>query len=182
MLSDAILHGIKEGFIDETRFDDPYRPRYEEVDYFVEAVTGRSRAVFREVTDWLSDEAQAQTMDWALDRLNWQGNHGQYRALISHSPDFIVRAYGRGLGVEHSHGSYFHTKEGVFSGRTSLRDKARAMTNHVRVRQLGGIAFAAGDSLYDVPMLLKAQHGVLVNPSTDLQALAHQNNWEVITV
>lgn len=180
LLGDAVVHGVKEGFINQERFADPLQPHYNEVDYFVEAITGRSRTVFNEMTDWLADSAHEQTMPWALDRLEHQRQQGLYRALISHSPDFVVKAYARGLGVEHGHGSFFHTKDLVFSGRSSLRNKVRTVTSHVRIRQLGGIAFAAGDSTYDVPMLLRANHAAVVNPPANLQQLAIKHNWEVI--
>lgn len=177
LLADAVAHGIERGFIDPARFVDPACPSYAEVDYFIEAVTHRSRHDFKELLDRMSDEAAADIYPWAAERLLAQDSP----VLISHSPDFLVKAFGRGIHVARCSGSYFHTRDLTFSGRAVTNDKARALRRYMRKAGLAQLAFAAGDSEADLPLLSKAEHSVVVNPGPHLTALALSHGWEVVT-
>lgn len=181
LLADAVLHGIQAGFIDETRFADPTCPSYGEVDYFVEAITARSRKDFLDVTEKLSDEARQQAYPWALERIQEQISNDQHALILSHSPDFLVRAFARGLGVRRGSGSHFHTSGLVFSGRAVTLDKQRALSRYLRQNELERVAFGAGDTESDLPLLTRAEHGLVVNPSAHLAELAMINSWEIIS-
>lgn len=178
--SDALVHGIEAGFIDPTPFKDPTDLQYDEVDDFMKALSQQSRAVFTELLDRISDEAKAEAFPWALERLKEQ--HDTYHPVIlSHSPDFLVRAFARGLGlVRHARGSYFHTKDLVFSGRAQTLHKARAASRYSREKGITTVRFGAGDGEADIPILQRAEHAVAVNPTGRLLEVATTNNWEIV--
>lgn len=180
LLAEAVVHGGVEGFIDLSRFQNPALPTYGEVDYFVESITQRSRKDFQALTDKLSDEARSQSYDWALDRLESQTAHEDHIIVLSHSPDFLVKAFCRGLGIPNASGSFFHTSKHVFSGRAVTLDKQRALSRYMRKTNLNHLDFAAGDSENDLPLLTRAEHATVVNPSENLAALAIANHWEII--
>lgn len=179
LLAEAISHGIGEGFIDASHYADPANPTYAEVDYFLEAITQRSRNDFAGLIDRLSDEARNQSYPWALERLDEQSKNGQI-VVLSHSPAFLVKAFCRGLGVATASGSYFHTKELTFSGRASTLDKRRALARHLRKTGIDHLQFAAGDSEADLPLLTRANHATVVNPKNRLAEIAITNSWEII--
>lgn len=179
LLSDAVQHGISEGFMDPTRFVDPTTPTYEEVDYFVAALANRSRKDFQAVTDRLSDEAPLQAYPWALEELKRQNTEGQ-AIILSHSPDFLVRAFAKGLGVRKASGSWFHTSRLMFSGRAVTLKKQEALSRYMRSQGIGDLSFAAGDSEHDLPLLERAERSVVVNPSIVLAKLALDRGWHII--
>ncbi|HEX4662172.1 MAG TPA: haloacid dehalogenase-like hydrolase [Candidatus Saccharimonadales bacterium] len=180
LLAEAVLHGGEEGFIDLSRFQNPAKPTYGEVDYFVEAITQRSRRDFRVLTDRLSDEARDQAYPWALDRLEQQAKSEGNIVVLSHSPDFLVRAFCRGLEIKHARGSFFHTSDLVFSGRAIMLDKMRALKRSMNRLNHSQLDFAAGDSDHDLPILSVAEHAVIVNPDPRLSELAQTHDWEII--
>lgn len=179
LLAEAISHGIQEGFIDAADYQDPAQPTYAEVDNFVHSITQRSRRDFHGLTDRLADEARTQAYPWALERLEGQSERG-YVVVLSHSPAFLVKAFCRGLDITNACGSYFHTKELVFSGRAVTLDKSRALARHLRRTGIARVDFAAGDSEADLPLLTRAEQAVVVNPKRQLAELALQNKWEII--
>ena len=179
LLGDAIAYGIQNGFIDPARYTDPSRPTYEDADTFIEHITGRHRHDFAGLMQQLGEEAREQTSPWALERLEAQAREGMV-VVLSHSPDFLVKAFCYGLGIRTASGSYFHTRNYIFSGRTALLDKRRMLARHLREAGIDHLSFAAGDSIHDVPMLIRARHAVVVNPDEELTKLAQQSNWEII--
>lgn len=178
LLAEGIQHGVEAGFIDQTRFADPAHPTYEEARYFVDAVTHQPRKVFHDLEDRLSDEAREHCFDWSLAELNSQA----HPIILSHSPFFLVRAFGRGLNVPYATGSFYHTSNGIFSGHAVLRDKPRTLRRYMRERDLQHIAFAAGDSDADIPLLERAERAVVVNPYPPLAELAIERHWEILSL
>src|SRR4029079_16941832 len=94
LMGEAVLHGIEAGLFDPARFANPAEPGYEEVDYFVEALGQQPAKALTELTDRLSEEAPDQAYDWALERLADQ-HKNQHTLILSHSPDFVVKAFAR---------------------------------------------------------------------------------------
>lgn len=179
LLADAINHGVAAGFIDAEDYADPSNPTYAEVDNFVKAITGRSRNDFLELTHRLSDEARDQAYPWALERIESQSESGQV-LVLSHSPDFPVKAFCRGLNLPTSMGSFFHTRELTFSGRAVELDKRRMLAKQMRKLDITRLNFAAGDSEADLPILSRADSATVVNPKLRLAEIAIANNWEII--
>lgn len=177
LLAEAVLFGIEQGFIDADRFSDPSLPTYGEVDYFVEAITQRSRRDFKNLTDKITEDAANSLFPWVAERLEGQA----HPLLISHSPDFLVKAFGKGIDIAHARGSYFHTKELAFSGHAVTLDKARALRRYMANQGITCLAFAAGDSLADLPLLTRAEHSVVVNPEQELAQIALRHGWEVVS-
>lgn len=181
LLTEALKHGAEAGFIDLSQFKDPDNPTYDEVDYFVSAITRRSRREFIELTDRLSDEAKDQAYPWALERLSAH-HEDKHVIIVSHAPDFLVRAFARGLGtIRRGRGSWFHTTDHVFSGRAVTLDKRQATNRYMREHGLAHFAFAAGDTLNDLPILERATEATVVNPDKTLAAMASEQGWEIIT-
>lgn len=129
--------------------------------------------------DRLTDEAIEQSYPWAVEELASQ--HGDRHAVIfSHSPDFLVRAFARGLpNLRHGKGSYFHTKDLIFSGRATTLRKAEALRRYSRKHGLT-VTFAAGDTASDLPLLSQSvDRAVVVNPTEAMADLAQQHGWEI---
>lgn len=179
LLATAVQHGINEGFVDSSEFANPAAPTYAEVDYFVRAITNRSRKDFTALTNQISDEAREQSYPWSLEEIDAQIKTG-HPIIISHSPDFLVKAFARGVGVRHGHGSYFHTSRHIFSGRAVTSKKSVALTRYMNRHGFDSLAFGAGDSAADIPILERARRPVAVNPSPELAALAQAKNWEIV--
>lgn len=176
LLAEAISHGVDAGFIDSTKFGDITTPTYGEVDYFVQSLVHRSRHDFRGLMDRLSDEARGHCYEWSLEELDTQ----EHPIILSHSPDFLVRAFGRGLNVRHATGSYYHTKDSVFSGRAVTRHKTNTLSRYLRTTGIQHVAFAAGDSEADIPILHRAERAVVVNPYQPLADYAIRQAWEIV--
>lgn len=182
LTGDVIQFGAAAGFIDVSKFKNPGNPGYEEIKYFLSALAGQSIRVFKELTDKISDEARDISFDWAIERMEGQAKREDSHIIIaSHGPDFMVRAFARGLDIVHrGRGSWFHTSGLVFSGRAATLDKQRAATRYMREQNLSRFAFAAGDTTHDLPLLRRAKEAVVVNPTEELTKMAEAENWEVI--
>lgn len=182
MLKDAVHFGIENSLLDPSRFADLDHITMEEIGYFREALIGASKHTLKDLTDRISDEAVASTMEWGLERLDHHRKHGAYIVLVSQAADFLAKAYARGLGhrVDWAFGSYYHTTRGVFSGHAVDRAKVPSLHRHVRRRGHGDLVFAAGDSRFDIPMLQRAKEAAVVNPNEQLGALAIARGWEII--
>ncbi len=179
LLGDAVMHGIAAGFMDAKDYATPAHPAYADADTFLRDITGHSRREFTELITRLGEQARAQANPWALAKLEEQRQAGTI-LVLSHSPDFLVKAYCHGLGISAASGSYFHTQKYVFSGRAVLLDKRRMLAKHLRKAGASRAAFAAGDSINDLPLLKRAEQAVVINPSEELALVAAQNGWEIV--
>jgi phosphoserine phosphatase len=182
LMADAINHAAGIGIIDINRFVNPEAPDLPELIYFVGAIAQQSRRQFTDLTDRLSDEAPSQIYPWALERLESQPTRGDHPIVVSQSPDFLVRAFGRGIdAVRHSGGSHFETKALNFSGKAITLDKLNAAKRYTREKGFNKqFGFAAGDSFTDVPILKSAKAAAVVNPNQNLYELAKEHGWEII--
>lgn len=177
---DVVLHGIEAGFLDQARFVDPNMPTYDEILYMVSALEGQPHRVFRNLEDRLTAEAQSHAFPWALERLAEQKEQAHI-VIFSHSPDFVVKAFARGLPeVKHARGSYFPTSQNTHLGFAQTLHKPQAVSRYIREKGLVGVGFAAGNSTEDLPVLRRAAHSVVVDPAEDLHQHAVQSGWEVV--
>lgn len=183
LFGEAVAHAAGEGIIDGDRIGDVSNPTWPEVRYFFESLQGVPVNKFAGLVQRVEEEATDRAYPWAIEMMLGQVDAGNHVVLFSTSPDFLVRAFGRGLGskrVSHARGSWYHTRDGVFSGRAVTLDKVRAAKRCIREHRLSGFLFAAGDSLPDTYLLHRANRGLLVNPTGELTVAAAQHSWEVV--
>jgi len=110
---------------------------------------------------------------------------GAYVAILSNSPDFLVSAIGKALGVCCSMGTKYAVDEnGCFSHVSSLLDgdakslwmeEMRAILNIDR-----SLVTAYSDSILDLPFLSSAGVAVAANPDKQLRALCQSRGWQII--
>ena len=178
-----MVYCAQQGWTDYT-FENPIHPTRADIQAFVQTLISHSVKDFGLLTDQLADEARQQTYPWALEQLEHQAKQQDHILLLSMSPAFLVRAYARGLRLfDHASGTYFHTQQLVFSGRTKTLDKPNHLKRYLKVRDIGeaAIAFAAGDSMRnDGPILQQANHPVAVNPDRELRQHAIARGWEIV--
>jgi alcohol-forming fatty acyl-CoA reductase len=122
----------------------------------------------------------------ALDLLKGNRAAGLEPVLVTGSPDFIVAALARRLGVEIFAANRLSFSRNCANGRLrepimAGEEKARwceqfAQRQGLRLRDCWGYA----DSYYDLPFLTALGHPVAVNPDRRLEATARDRQWPVI--
>jgi HAD superfamily hydrolase (TIGR01490 family) len=121
----------------------------------------------------------------AIDRLKKAQFAGHFVAILSSSPDFIVKSIAQKLNVLHVESSIYSVDaEGKFSHIEHLVEgnvKAGWVT---KAAQDHAIAFEGitgyTDSVIDLAFLLSCGNKVLVNPGRKLRAMGRKRRWETI--
>ena len=106
--------------------------------------------------------------------------------LVTGSPDFIVRALARRLGVEIFAANQLAFSRNLASGR--LREPIMAGEEKARwctqlAQRLGydlEACWGYADSYYDLPFLTALGHPVAVNPDRRLEATARARQWPIV--
>lgn len=122
----------------------------------------------------------------ALDLLEGNRAAGLKPILVTGSPDFVVAALARRLGVEVFAANRLAFSRNLASGRLrepimAGEEKARwceefANRQGLRLRDCWGYA----DSYYDLPFLTVLGHPVAVNPDRRLEATARDRQWPIV--
>jgi len=122
----------------------------------------------------------------AVDLMEGNRAAGLEPILVTGSPDFVVSALARRLGVETFAANRLAFSRNVASGRLrepiiAGEEKARwceefAARKGLRLRDCWGYA----DSYYDLPFLTALGHPVAVNPDRRLMATARDRQWPII--
>ena len=122
----------------------------------------------------------------ALDLLEGNRAAGLRPILVTGSPDFVVAALARRLGVEVFAANRLAFSRNLASGRLrepimAGEEKARwceefANRQGLRLRDCWGYA----DSYYDLPFLTALGHPVAVNPDRRLEATARDRRWPIV--
>jgi alcohol-forming fatty acyl-CoA reductase len=122
----------------------------------------------------------------ALDLLEGNRAAGLKPILVTGSPDFVVAALARRLGVEVFAANRLAFSRNLASGRLrepimAGEEKARwceefANRHGLRLKDCWGYA----DSYYDLPFLTALGHPVAVNPDRRLEATARNRQWPII--
>jgi HAD superfamily hydrolase (TIGR01490 family) len=112
---------------------------------------------------------------------------GRVLVLNSASPAFYVEKIGHRLGFDHSFGTPVIITYGPqpliadFSGPNNKCDaKLPPMQRAGLLPCQREDSWAYTDSTVDLPLLGLAQHGVVINPSTRLTALAQEKQWTIL--
>lgn len=121
----------------------------------------------------------------AYQELAMAQDRGDYTALLSSSPDFLVRKFANYFGIDASEGTVY----GVDKERC-LCKIARLMVGTQKKGCLLALQKRLGipkeqvvvysDSHDDVPLLMEAGEAVAVNPDRRLLKIAKQHHWRVI--
>ncbi|MCR5536652.1 MAG: HAD-IB family hydrolase [Succinivibrio sp.] len=97
--------------------------------------------------------------------------------IVSSTADYIVREVGRALGIPHVIAAPIGVDSdgritgGVVGTVPYQEGKVICIDNFIRERQLGWEDSSAyGDSVNDLPMLLKAEHRYAIDPNEQLRA------------
>lgn len=120
-----------------------------------------------------------------LERFHQFQNQGFKTVLSSSSPTFLVTSIARRLGFDESHASqYLVDKEGKFVRILVLvngeekKKQLEAILERAANKALLTTAFS--DSFLDLPLLLRVDKPVCVNPDKKLRRFAEQYSWEII--
>ncbi len=121
----------------------------------------------------------------AIDRLEGAKSKGQFTAILSNSPDFLVGPIASTLGVKIWKATVYDVDEkGQFSKISSFvegTDKANYLNAFLQQFNLVKISTTAySDSILDLPFLKAAGQAVAVNPDRQLRRHAKANNWEIL--
>lgn len=111
---------------------------------------------------------------------------GYFLLAISHSPRFIVDAFGFELGFDKVYGFFYETgPTGAFTGNVEdldlIRNKAAVLQRAVRKEDLtleGSIG--VGDTESDIPMLEMVETAIAFNPNRKLYDHATKRRWKVV--
>ncbi len=110
---------------------------------------------------------------------------GRKVVVISASPEEIVRPLSRFLGIEDVIATRSEVdEEGRYTGNIAFYaygpGKAEAMREMADAQDIDlNASYAYSDSATDLPMLEAVGHPVVVNPDSELEALALERGWEI---
>jgi HAD superfamily phosphoserine phosphatase-like hydrolase len=107
---------------------------------------------------------------------------GAHLALLSSSPDFLVKKVASLLDIEEWHATeYIVDDRGRFSGvgRVVTGTVKAEIVREVRRRQ-GSFIIAMSDSILDLPLLEAADEAVAVFPDRRLSRCARHRGWRVV--
>ncbi len=121
----------------------------------------------------------------ALDLIDRHRIDGREVVIVSASPEEIVHALGRHLGVSETIGSTAEVDEGGrYTGAVERYAygpfKAEAVRQYCERHDIDLLrSYAYSDSKSDIPMLELVGNPVVVNPDRELLSLARERGWEV---
>jgi len=122
----------------------------------------------------------------ALDLLEGNRAVGLEPVLVTGSPDFVVAALARRLGVEIFAANQLAYSRNRANGRLrepimAGEEKARWCEEFAKRKGLRlGDCWGYADSYYDLPFLTALGHPVAVNPDRRLEATARDRQWPII--
>ncbi len=110
---------------------------------------------------------------------------GDFVALLSNSPDFIVKQVARYLNINFSEGTiYAVDKEERLYRIEKLMTGTQKQKTVMKIQKkfgiLGDHVTVYSDSYDDLPLFLQAGEPVTVNPDRKLRKIAKKRNWRVI--
>lgn len=134
------------------------------------------------VARWAPEHWLAATVQ----RLEQLQRRGDTIALLSGTPDFLLRPLAAELGVKYFLGSVPASRNGSYRAALPVVHpfaEAKLALAAKLLKQLGlqwADVSAYGDSIYDLPLLQQVGEAVAVNPDRRLRTVANARGWEVI--
>jgi HAD superfamily hydrolase (TIGR01490 family) len=112
-------------------------------------------------------------------------NQGDYTALLSSSPDFLVRRFASYFGIDSAEGTVYGIdrkrclcKIARLMVGTQKRGCLLALQKQLGIPREHVVVYS--DSHDDIPLLMEAGEAVAVNPDRKLAKFARQQSWRVI--
>ena len=142
------------------------------------------RLIKKYLEEFLSDEFFTLLEPKVLQRLEIAKFNQEYTAILSSSPDFLVKPIAEKLGVPFwvashyipdAHGILCDVK--VFSGKDKVH-ALQKLQEDLSIHSSQVTVFS--DSIYDLPLLRSAGNAVVVRPNLFLKRLALGYGWEII--
>lgn len=146
---------------------------------------GKSSSLYQELVDRFLDEKLASLVyKPALDRFRRAQVEGHYTAILSSSPDFLVKAIALRLEATHSASTLYHVEKGLFSHLGSIMDgrqKASILNMLAENWQVPKEnIYAYSDSHLDLPFMEAAGHAVAVRPTRQLRKMCLHKGWTIL--
>lgn len=147
---------------------------------------GQSEPLVKQwIEDFLNEDFEKCLYKPALDKLREAQSAGHLTIILSNSPDFIVEAVAKRLGIPQWRSTeYALDKERRFCHILRImygEDKATAVEELRKEYRLTKSAVTAyTDSHLDLPFLMIAGTAIGVNPDRQLRAICKKNNWPII--
>lgn len=139
----------------------------------------------QQVRSFLEENFQKMLYLPAIDRLKKAQAEGHFVAILSNSPNFLVKAIAQKLNVEQVEASVYGVNDnGCFShiehivqGETKAAWVAMA-TEKLEIAKQNISVYS--DSILDLPFMQNAGVAIGVNPDRKLRAVCQKYHWEII--
>lgn len=134
----------------------------------------------------------------AIERINWHREQGDYLVMISASSNHLVEPIGRYLkfdkafGIEAEqvlfHNPFSQQEEQVYNGETTgiptfQAGKVSCIEHWLKtvpeIKNKIEQIYAYSDSMNDLFLLDFADQAFVINPNSELKALAQSKNWQI---
>lgn len=153
---------------------------------FLKHIKGVSYDAVERTADEIISEKKDRVYRYTRDLVKDLKKEGYYLLAISHSPRFIVDAFGFELGFDKIYGFFYETgPSGAFTGEVEhidlIRNKAAVLQRAVRKEGLSlEHSIGVGDTESDIPMLEMVENAIAFNPNQKLYDHAKKRKWKVI--
>lgn len=108
-------------------------------------------------------------------------HQGKKIILLSSSPDFLVKAIAKTLGIHEGFGTqYLVDSKGVLTELGFLLDGSRKADMLKNAVDEHDITMAYSDHVWDLPFLESVSHPVVVNPERRLKKIARRRGWKIL--
>jgi FMN phosphatase YigB (HAD superfamily) len=148
---------------------------------------GRPCAFFENEVDlFLEENFEAMQNKQVIARLKSAQAQNHFVAILSSSPEFLVKAIANRLGIAHFDASIYAVDEKMnfLLIDRLVQGKEKALWATAAVQDLGiakeQIAVYS-DSILDLPFLKSGGIQVAVNPDRELRKLCRMHHWEIIS-
>lgn len=105
---------------------------------------------------------------------------GDRVALLSSSPDFLVNLVAQHLGIDICFASEYVLEKGCFTRINSILTGDKKADLLEKIQKRNEKVFVFSDSIEDLPLLLKADKVLLVDPDRLLRKIAHKKSWSIL--
>ncbi len=135
--------------------------------------------------EWFQEMIPNLIYPQAVDFIRQHKAKGETAVIISNATIYAVEPLARHLEVAHCLGTRLEVRNGRFTGNyiePLCFRSGKIFWAEKLIRELGG-AFSAAtfytDSITDLPLLERVRHQRIVNPDSQLRALAKKRKWPV---